>query len=91
MPYLVSKGGVVAMTRALARDLAPEVRVNAIAPGPVLLPDDWSEERSRAVANSTLLKRVGSAEDIGQAVVFLASAPYVTGVVLPVDGGYLLE
>ena len=91
VPYLVSKGGVVAMTRALARDLAPEVRVNAIAPGPVLLPDDWSEERSRAVANSTLLKRVGSAEDIGQAVVFLASAPYVTGVVLPVDGGYLLE
>jgi NAD(P)-dependent dehydrogenase (short-subunit alcohol dehydrogenase family) len=91
VPYLVSKGGVVTLTHALARDLAPEVRVNAIAPGAVLMPDDWDEQRSRSAAESTLLKRVGSPEDIGQAAVFLASAPYITGVVLPVDGGRLLQ
>jgi pteridine reductase len=91
VPYLVSKGGVVTLTHALARDLAPEVRVNAIAPGPVLMPDAWNEVRSRQAAAGTLLKRVGSPEDIGQAAVFLAAAGYVTGVVLPVDGGQMLQ
>lgn len=89
-PYLATKGGVVTLTYALARDLAPEVRVNAVAPGPVLLPDDWSAEQGRTLAKATLLKRVGRPEDIGQAVVYLATAAYVTGVVLPVDGGFLL-
>ncbi len=90
-PYLISKGGVVTLTRALAKDLAPEVRVNAIAPGPVLLPDDWSAERHEQVARSTLLRRVGSPDDIAGAVLYLAQAGYVTGVTLPVDGGYLLH
>jgi pteridine reductase len=89
-PYLVSKGGVATLTEALAKDLAPEVRVNAVAPGPVLMPDDWSAEQSAAAARSTLLGRLGSAEDVAQAVVFLAGAPYVTGVLLPVDGGQRL-
>lgn len=90
VPYLVSKGGVVALTRALARDLAPEVRVNAIAPGAVLMPENYTEAQINRAAANTLLKRVGSAEDIGQAAVFLSQASYVTGVVLAVDGGAML-
>ncbi len=89
-PYLVSKGGVATLTEALAKDMAPEVRVNAVAPGPVLLPDDWTPERAARAGQSVLLGRVGSPEDVAQAVVFLARAEYVTGVVLPVDGGQRL-
>ena len=89
-PYLVSKGGLLTLTEALAKDLAPEVRVNAIAPGPVLLPDDWNAEQAERAARSVLLRRVGSAEDVAQATVYLASAGYVTGVILPVDGGQRL-
>lgn len=89
-PYLVSKGGVVTLTEALARDLAPEVRVNAIAPGPVLLPDNWTNEQAERTIRTIPLHRLGSAEDIAQAVLYLAQAEYVTGVVLPVDGGQRL-
>ncbi|KPV50007.1 short-chain dehydrogenase [Kouleothrix aurantiaca] len=89
-PYLVSKGAVVTLTEALAKDLAPDVRVNAVAPGPVLLPESSSEEDEKKAARSTLLGRVGSAEDIARAVAFLASADYITGVILPVDGGQRL-
>ncbi len=90
-PYLVSKGGVVALTRALAKDMAPEVRVNAVAPGPVLLPDDWSAEQTAQVERTTLLRRIGSPDDVAGAVLYLALAAYVTGVTLPVDGGHLLH
>jgi pteridine reductase len=89
-PYLVSKGGVVTLTEALAKDLAPEVRVNAVAPGPVLVPEDWSAKQAEQGARATLLGRWGTAEDIGAATLFLATAPYVTGVILPVDGGQRL-
>ena len=89
-PYLVSKGGLLTLTEALAKDLAPEVRVNAVAPGPVLLPDGWSTAQAEKAARSVLLGRVGSAEDVAQAVVYLAGATYVTGVTLPVDGGQRL-
>ena len=89
-PYLVSKGAVVTLTEALAKDLAPDVRVNAVAPGPVLLPESSTEEDVKKAARSTLLGRVGSAEDIARAVAFLASADYITGVILPVDGGQRL-
>ena len=89
-PYLVSKGGIVTLTEALAKDLAPEVRVNAVAPGPVLLPDDWTEEQAAKTAKGVLLGRVGTPEDVAGAVVFLAQADYITGVVLPVDGGQRL-
>jgi pteridine reductase len=89
-PYLVSKGAVVTLTQALAKDLAPDVRVNAVAPGPVLLPDDWTPKQAERAGKSVLLGRVGSPEDVAQAVIYLAQADYVTGVVLPVDGGQRL-
>lgn len=89
-PYLVSKGGLVTLTEALAKDLAPDVRVNAVAPGPVLLPDDWTSEQTERAVRSVLLQRLGSADDVAQAVVYLTQATYVTGVVLPIDGGQRL-
>ncbi len=86
-PYLISKGGIITLTEALAIDLAPEVRVNAIAPGAVLLPDDWTPEQIAGATRNVPLKRLGRPEDVAQAVLYLARADYVTGVVLPVDGG----
>ncbi len=90
-PYLISKGALVSMTYALAKELAPDVRVNAISPGPVLMPDDWTDEQRQKTASTTLLKRLGRPEDVADAAVFLAQAPFITGVVLPVDGGKLLR
>ena len=88
--YSIAKAAVVGMTRSLARELGPDVRVNAVAPGPVLWPEDGSfDELSRQrIISNTPLKREGSPEDIAGAVHFLlAEAPYVTGVTLDVDGG----
>jgi NAD(P)-dependent dehydrogenase (short-subunit alcohol dehydrogenase family) len=87
LAHSVAKAGLLNFTYGLAQELAPVVRVNAVAPGPVLPPPDYSEKQIAAVANRTLLKRWGSAEDVADAVVFLVRAPYITGVVLPVDGG----
>jgi len=89
--YSVAKGGLVALTRSLARELGPEVRVNGVAPGAILWPEDevWSNEaeRSRIIAQ-TSLKRIGDPDDIALAVQFLiAGAPYVTGQIIAVDGG----
>lgn len=88
--YSVAKAGLVGLTRSLARELGPEVRVNAVAPGPVLWPEDGSFDevaRQRVVSN-TLLKRTGEPDDVARAVYyFIALAPYVTGQVLAVDGG----
>lgn len=89
-PYLASKAALAMVTRNLAHDLAPDVRVNGIAPGPVLLPDDWGEEQQQRAARRTLLGRVGTPEDVAQAMLYLIHAPYVTGVIVPVDGGYML-
>lgn len=89
--HCTSKAGVVMLTRALARALAPDVTVNAVAPGAVLLPDDWGEEARRHFVETTPLQRLGSAEDVAQAVVYLLEADYVTGEVLVVDGGRLLR
>ena len=86
-PYLISKGGIITLTEALAMDLAPDVRVNAVAPGAVLLPDDWSPEQIERSKRNIPLQRLGRPEDVAQAVLYLAQADYVTGVVLPVDGG----
>jgi pteridine reductase len=89
--YNVAKGGLVALTRSLARELGPDVRVNGVAPGTILWPDDdaWKDEVSRQrIMNQTALKRIGEPEDIAKAVEFLlTAAPYVTGQVLAVDGG----
>ncbi len=85
--HSVAKGGLLHMTYALAMELGPAVRVNAVAPGPVLSPPDYSPALRAAIARRTLLQRWGSPSDIAQAVLYLARADYVTGIVLPVDGG----
>jgi len=88
--YSVAKAGLVGLTRSLARELAPEVRVNAVAPGPILWPDDdaFDELSRQRIISHTPLKREGTPEDIAKAVHFLlADATYVTGETINVDGG----
>jgi pteridine reductase len=87
--YSVAKAGLIMLTRALARELAPEVRVNAIAPGAVLWPEaPMPEAQKDKIIDQTPLDRHGSPQDIARAVLFFASeAPFVTGQVLAVDGG----
>jgi pteridine reductase len=87
LPYCTSKGGLITMTKALARDLAPNVCANAIAPGPVLLPPDFTEEEKEAVTRKTVLGRVGSPDDIAHAVIFLCESDFINGITLTVDGG----
>lgn len=87
VPHAITKAGVVHMTRGLARALAPQVRVNAVAPGAVLLPDDWEQAVADRLVATTPLARLGSAADVAQAVVYLCEASYVTGEVIIVDGG----
>ena len=88
--YSIAKAGLVGLTRSLARELAPEVRVNAVAPGPILWPDDeeFDELSRQRIISHTPLKREGTPEDIAKAVYFLLSeATYVTGETINVDGG----
>jgi pteridine reductase len=87
VPHGISKAGIVQMTRALARVLAPKVRVNAVAPGAVLLPEDWTERDAERLARTTPLGRLGAPEDVVAAVLYLLAADYVTGDLLVVDGG----
>jgi pteridine reductase len=87
-PYFVAKGGVVALTKVMAKELAPSVLVNAVAPGPILLPEDFTAEMTRAVEKATLVNRVGDPEDIAQTMLYLVEGTdFVTGAVIPVDGG----
>ncbi len=86
-PYCASKGGLITLTKSLARDLAPKVYVNAIAPGPVMPPVDMSDAEKEAVAQQTILRRWGSAQDIANAAVFLLENDFINGTVLVVDGG----
>jgi pteridine reductase len=88
--YFPSKGAIPTLTRTLAVELGsrnPSIRVNAILPGPVLLPLDLPEEERRQAINATLVKREGRPENIAQAVLFFLDNDFVTGVCLPVDGG----
>ena len=89
--YSVAKAGLVTLTKSLAHELGPEVRVNAVAPGPVQWPESnpqFDEVYRQRVINQTLLKRVGEAEDVAKAVKFLIyDAPFITGHILAVDGG----
>lgn len=87
LPYCVAKRAVVAHAMGLARALAPAVRVNVVAPGPVLFPPGYPPAARQREVDRTLLRRAGSAADIASAVHYLAVADYVTGVILPVDGG----
>jgi pteridine reductase len=87
IPHTITKAGVVQMTRGLAHALAPKVRVNAIAPGPVLLPDGWTKEQADKLIATTPLGRLGTPEDVAQAVLYLLTADYVTGETILVDGG----
>jgi len=88
IPYCIAKAGVVAMTRGLAKALAPEVQVNAIAAGTILWPDDFSVAAKARALRDVPLRRVGSPADVARAVCFLVeNGDYITGAVLPVDGG----
>ena len=90
-PYCASKAGLISLTKSLAWALAPEVRVNAIAPGAILWPDDWTEEQQQAYLERVPLGRVGTPEEIAAAAMFLLErADFVTGQVLHVDGGRAL-
>ena len=89
--YNAAKGGLASLTRSLAQELAPEVRVNGISPGPILWPEEgeWAGEEARQhIIDRTLLKRTGEPDDIARTVAFLiADAPYITGQIIAVDGG----
>lgn len=88
--YTIAKAGLAAMTRSLAMELAPDVRVNGVSPGAIAWPEDgqFPTEVRKHIIDDTLLKRLGDPEDIALAVLFLAAgAPYVTGQVIAVDGG----
>jgi NAD(P)-dependent dehydrogenase (short-subunit alcohol dehydrogenase family) len=87
LPYSVSKAALIAVNRGLAKTYAPEIQVNAVAPGPVLFPDYYTEEQKRAAVERTLLRREGSPADIVRAVVFLIENDYITGEMIHVDGG----
>ena len=87
--YSAAKAGLEAITKGLARELAPEIKVNAIAPGAMLEPPDvtWTEEEKIRVIENIPLKRMGSEKDIANAVKFLANSEYITGQTIKVDGG----
>src|SRR2546425_471629 len=87
LPYSVSKAALIAVNRGLAKAYAPHIQVNAIAPGPILFPDYYTEEQKQTAISRTLLKRAGSPQDVVNAVVFLIENDYITGEMIHVDGG----
>ncbi|MDJ0752748.1 MAG: SDR family oxidoreductase [Ardenticatenaceae bacterium] len=88
--HAASKAGLVSLTQVMAAELAPHVRVNAIAPGTVLLPPNATAEKVRWAEEKSLLKRVGSPEDVARTVLFLAEMDFATGAVYFMDGGRAL-
>ena len=91
LPYCVSKSGVIGLTKALAKELAPSIQVNAIAPGPILPPPDMGAAARARIASRVPLKRWGSPQDIANTVRFLIEGTdFMTGSVIPVDGGQLI-
>jgi len=87
--YSIAKAALIMLTRSLARELGPQVRVNAVAPGPVMWPEGGVDKAlQEKITQRTVLKRLGSADDVARACLFFATgAPYVTGQILAVDGG----
>ncbi|MFH1857843.1 MAG: SDR family oxidoreductase [Candidatus Omnitrophota bacterium] len=91
LPYCVSKAGVIALTKALALELAPKIQVACIAPGPVLLPKHFTKEEAKSIKGKLPLKRIGSPQDIAQTVLFLLEGTdFITGSTIVVDGGELI-
>jgi NAD(P)-dependent dehydrogenase (short-subunit alcohol dehydrogenase family) len=92
VPYCISKAGVIAMTKGLARTLAPKIEVNAIAPGPVLPAEDFDENDKETIIRHTPLGRFGSPDDIVNAVLFLLEGTnFMTGSTIIIDGGRLIS
>ncbi len=91
LPYVLSKAAARQLMRTLALELAPEIRVNAIAPGTVLPPESMSLEEGKTLAAKTLLARLGSAQDVSNAVLYLLGAKFTTGQELVIDGGATLK
>ena len=87
LAYNVAKSAVVGLTKSFAKELAPHVLVNAIAPGPMMRPPDLTDEENEEVLAGTLLKKWGGAEEIARGVVYLLESDFVTGQVLTIDGG----
>ena len=90
LPYSVSKSGLVGLTHALAKALAPEVQVNCIALGLVMPPEDYSKDEVARLVNRTLTKKMGSPEDVARAVIFFCETDFATGATLALEGGRLL-
>jgi pteridine reductase len=90
LPYSVSKSGLIGLTKALAKELAPEVQVNCIALGMVMPPEGYSENEVERLVNRTLTKKMGTPEDVARAVLFFCETDFATGAVLSLEGGRLL-
>jgi pteridine reductase len=91
LPYFAAKAGLEASTRGLARALAPEVRVNAVAPGPILLPEGAGDDLAAAITRATPLGRLGGPDAVAEAVLFLLGHEFMTGQTVRVDGGRSLR
>jgi pteridine reductase len=90
LPYSVSKSGLIGLTKALAKELAPEVQVNCIALGMVMPPENYTSEEVERLVSRTLTKKMGTPEDVARAVVFFCETDFATGSVLTLEGGRLL-
>jgi pteridine reductase len=85
--YCASKASLIALTRLMAREMGPEVRVNAVSPGAITFPNAYSHMRKKKILKRSILGRMGQPEDVATAVMFAARHPFLTGQVLDVDGG----
>ena len=90
LPYSVSKSALIGLTKALAKELAPEVQVNCIALGMVIPPENYTKEEVERLVNRTLTKKMGAPEDVARAVIFFCETDFATGAVLKLEGGRLL-
>src|SRR5277367_4480744 len=91
LPYSVSKSALIGLTKALAKELAPEIQVNCIALGMVMPPENYTQAEIERLVNRTLTKKMGTPEDVARAVVFFCETDFATGTVLPLEGGRLLS
>jgi pteridine reductase len=91
LPYSVSKSGLIGLTKALAKELAPEVQVNCIALGMVMPPEGYTKEEVERLVNRTLTKKMGTPEDVARAVLFFCETDFATGAILNLEGGRLLS